>query len=55
MNSAVTYTSSFSKISLADIDIVGGKKASLVEMWQSLRPMGINFMDGFATTTRDVY
>lgn len=44
------YTLNFSEISLADIALVGGKNASLGEMWQSLRPMGVNVLDGFATT-----
>jgi pyruvate, water dikinase len=50
MNDAI-YTLDFSEVNLADIARVGGKNASLGEMWQSLRPLGVNVLDGFATTS----
>ncbi|MGN6476163.1 MAG: phosphoenolpyruvate synthase [Flavipsychrobacter sp.] len=44
------YVKSFSKISINDVPIVGGKNASLGEMYTRLTPHGINVPDGFATT-----
>lgn len=41
----------FSKISLLDSHLVGGKNASLGEMICHLSSIGINIPDGFATTT----
>lgn len=43
-----------SEISLADISRVGGKNASLGEMFSNLAPKGIGVLDGFATTA-DAY
>ena len=40
----------FSEISINDIAIVGGKNASLGEMYSNLRSEGINVPDGFAVT-----
>jgi pyruvate, water dikinase len=37
-------------ISINDVSLVGGKTASLGEMYQSLRPKGINIPPGFAIT-----
>ncbi|HEX5217824.1 MAG TPA: phosphoenolpyruvate synthase [Vicinamibacterales bacterium] len=45
-----TYTLDFSQISLADLARVGGKNASLGELFQALSPAGIGVVDGFATT-----
>lgn len=42
----------FSRISLEDIPIVGGKNASLGEMYANLNPRGIHVPDGFATTAQ---
>jgi phosphoenolpyruvate synthase/pyruvate phosphate dikinase len=47
---APTYTKDFGEISLADIGQVGGKNASLGELFNSLKPKGVNVLDGFATT-----
>lgn len=44
------YTLNFSEISLANIAHVGGKNASLGELYNSLKPQGVNVLDGFATT-----
>lgn len=41
----------FDKLSLADIDLVGGKNASLGEMLSNLAPLGVNVPNGFAITT----
>jgi len=41
----------FDELGMDDLEIVGGKNASLGEMSRSLTPMGINIPDGFATTS----
>src|SRR6266516_1579782 len=41
---------SFSEIALKDVPIVGGKNASLGEMFSRLSSKGIRIPDGFATT-----
>jgi pyruvate,water dikinase len=40
----------FREISIADIDKVGGKNASLGEMYNQLNPLGISIPNGFALT-----
>ncbi|MBK7842502.1 MAG: phosphoenolpyruvate synthase [Bdellovibrionales bacterium] len=40
----------FEEISIQDISLVGGKNASLGEMFQRLTPQGINIPPGFAVT-----
>ena len=40
----------FNEIELGDIPQVGGKNASLGEMFRELRPKGVNIPDGFAVT-----
>lgn len=44
----------FDKINITDIEKVGGKNASLGEMYNQLSPLGINIPYGFALTA-DVY
>jgi pyruvate, water dikinase len=44
------YTLHFSDVDLSDIGKVGGKNASLGELYNSLKPKGVNVLDGFATT-----
>ena len=44
------YTMDFSEISLKDLPRVGGKNASLGELFNSLKPQSVNVLDGFATT-----
>lgn len=44
----------FDKINITDIEKVGGKNASLGEMYNQLSPLGINIPNGFALTA-DVY
>lgn len=46
-----TYTKFFKDIALTDIPEVGGKNASLGEMYKHLTPKGINLPNGFATTS----
>ncbi|PIP18258.1 MAG: hypothetical protein COX42_01885, partial [Parcubacteria group bacterium CG23_combo_of_CG06-09_8_20_14_all_35_6] len=41
----------FSEISKSDIALVGGKNASLGEMFSKLTNEGINVPDGFALTS----
>jgi pyruvate, water dikinase len=40
----------FHEIGLADISLVGGKNASLGEMYRELTPKGIRIPNGFAIT-----
>ncbi|MFA5755147.1 MAG: phosphoenolpyruvate synthase [Candidatus Paceibacterota bacterium] len=44
----------FSEINKKDVPVVGGKNASLGEMYSQLKPKGINIPNGFATTA-DAY
>ncbi len=53
-NKELTYTLNFSEITLKDISRVGGKNASLGELFNSLKPKGVGVLDGFATTA-DAY
>ena len=45
-----TYIKKFSEILIVDVGIVGGKNASLGEMYSQLSSKGIRVPDGFATT-----
>src|SRR5438876_38719 len=40
----------FAEVGLSDVDLVGGKNASLGEMIRELSPLGIRVPDGFAIT-----
>ena len=51
---ASSYTLDFADITLDDVGRVGGKNASLGEMFRSLKPKGVGVLDGFATTA-DAY
>jgi pyruvate,water dikinase len=44
------YIRWFRELSLADLPLVGGKNASLGEMFQQLQPLGVRIPDGFAVT-----
>ena len=48
------YTMNFAEIGLKDISRVGGKNASLGELFNSLKEEGVGVLDGFATTA-DAY
>jgi len=50
MNNHPIYTLDFSEISMGDVPIVGGKNASLGELFKALKPEGLGVLDGFATT-----
>lgn len=45
-----TYTLDFNEISMRDLPRVGGKNASLGELFNALRASGVGALDGFATT-----
>ena len=45
------YIRFFDELSITDISTVGGKNASLGEMYKNLAPMGIDIPNGFATTS----
>lgn len=49
------YLKFFEEISLEDIPKVGGKNASLGEMYHHLRPKGVNLPNGVATTSDAYY
>ena len=44
------YIRFFEEINIEDIPLVGGKNASLGEMYQQLTPQGVNLPNGFAIT-----
>ncbi len=46
----INYIRSFNEIGINDIPLVGGKNASLGEMYQALRPRGIHIPEGFVIT-----
>jgi pyruvate, water dikinase len=50
----MTWIQWFDDVGMADVQIVGGKNASLGEMRRSLTPLGIRTPNGFATTA-DAY
>src|SRR5450759_5507048 len=50
----VRYVLDFSEICLLDVAQVGGKNASLGELFRALKPKGVGVLDGFATTS-DAY
>jgi pyruvate,water dikinase len=45
------YVVWFKDVGIEDINLVGGKAASLGEMIRSLTPLGIQIPDGFAITS----
>ncbi|HEX4899295.1 MAG TPA: PEP/pyruvate-binding domain-containing protein, partial [Pyrinomonadaceae bacterium] len=54
MKSQLVYTLDFSQINLKSLPLVGGKNASLGELFTTLKSKGIGVLDGFATTA-DAY
>ncbi|MDE3155606.1 MAG: phosphoenolpyruvate synthase [Acidobacteriota bacterium] len=48
------YVLDFSQIALGDVGRVGGKNASLGQLFNALKPKGVGVLDGFATTA-DAY
>jgi pyruvate,water dikinase len=49
-----SYILKFSEIGMSDVARVGGKNASLGELFVALKPKGVGILDGFAVTT-DAY
>lgn len=47
---SVNYIRFFEEIGIEDIPLVGGKNASLGEMYQNLNPVGVPIPNGFAVT-----
>ncbi|HWP54717.1 MAG TPA: phosphoenolpyruvate synthase [Pyrinomonadaceae bacterium] len=54
MKTNLVYTLDFDQITLKDLPRVGGKNASLGELFNALKPQGVSVLDGFATTA-DAY
>jgi pyruvate,water dikinase len=52
--SSPTYVLDFAEVALGDLGRVGGKNASLGELFAALKPRGVGVLDGFATTA-DAY
>ena len=50
MRSSDKYIRRFSEIGIEDIPLVGGKNASLGEMYQQLTSRGVKIPNGFAVT-----
>lgn len=49
------YIRWFQELSIGDIPLVGGKNASLGEMYRELTPIGVNIPDGFAVTAEGYF
>jgi pyruvate,water dikinase len=47
-----TYIRWFDELSNDDVALVGGKNASLAEMYRQLRPLGVKLPNGFAVTAQ---
>ena len=50
MTATIDYTRDFGEITLKDLPRVGGKNASLGQLFNALGPKGVAVLDGFATT-----
>ena len=53
-NKPLIYTLDFAEVGLKDISRVGGKNASLGELFNAVKSKGVGVIDGFATTA-DAY
>ncbi|MBN4081999.1 LPS assembly protein LptD, partial [Beggiatoa alba] len=53
--SQAKYVRWFNEIGINDVPLVGGKNASLGEMYRELSPLGVNVPNGFATTAAAYY
>ena len=49
------YVKWFDEVGIDDVATVGGKNASLGEMYRELRPLGVPIPNGFATTAEAFY
>ncbi len=54
MSTTPIYTLDFGEIGLKDVALVGGKNASLGQLFNALKPLGVGALDGFAATS-DAY
>jgi pyruvate, water dikinase len=50
MSTQTNYIRWFNELTIADVSLVGGKNASLGEMYRELTPQGIQIPNGFAVT-----
>jgi pyruvate,water dikinase len=50
MAATPTYTLDFNRIGMRDLPRVGGKNASLGQLYNALKAQGVGVLDGFATT-----
>ncbi|MBL8208370.1 MAG: phosphoenolpyruvate synthase [Blastocatellia bacterium] len=50
MTTTQIYTLDFNQIGMQDVARVGGKNASLGQLFYALKPQGVGVLDGFATT-----
>jgi pyruvate,water dikinase len=50
MSEQANYVRWFNELTIEDVPLVGGKNASLGEMYRELRPQGIQIPNGFAVT-----
>ena len=50
MRNRLQYIRWFDEISIDDVPLVGGKNASLGEMYRELTPQGVKIPNGFAVT-----
>jgi len=48
---SMPFTLNFSEIRMTDVANVGGKNASLGELFNAMPAKGVGVLDGFATTT----
>ena len=54
MSESARYIRRFEEIGIDDVPLVGGKNASLGEMYRALTPLGVKVPNGFAITA-DAY
>src|SRR5262245_48033981 len=52
MEPSAKYIRWFAELGLADVPVVGGKNASLGEMYRKLRAQGVRVPNGFAITAQ---
>ena len=52
MSESVRYIRWFGDLGLADVPLVGGKNASLGELYRELSPLGVSVPNGFAVTAQ---
>ena len=54
MTGKLVFTRDLAEIGMKDLPLVGGKNASLGELFNALKPKGVGVLDGFAITA-DAY